>query len=338
MSVKKYTDLEKERIYLRDAIPLKTPFSIQVEVTNYCNYDCPFCIHSKEGWIEGYTGKYMHMDFELFKKLVNDIKEFPEKLKTFRLFLLGEPLIAPDLINELDYCFEMDISERVEITTNATLLNIELSTKILDIVAKHRNAKLYMRYSIETINQERNESLTGNKIKVSDICNNVAVFQQIRDEKGLNKKVSTFAKMFATGTEEDDLFKRMYEGNVDEVGFEYVSNLTNTEINLADGYKESIKAPVATNMPLVCHYPFIFMAVRADGMIRTCCIDYTMDTIVGDLKKNSLKEIWNGIELKRFRKMHLDGNRSRITACKNCQCLSTKEADIIDGIPSSLLD
>ena len=53
--MKKYTDLQENRILLKDRVPLSTPFSLQIEVTNYCNYACAFCIHSQPDFEKKYT-------------------------------------------------------------------------------------------------------------------------------------------------------------------------------------------------------------------------------------------------------------------------------------------
>lgn len=339
--MKKYTDLEKDRIKLRDQVPLKTPFSMQVEVTNYCNYACTFCVHSYPGFEKSYTGRWMHMDPNLFYKMVDDLKEFPEKLKTMRLFLLGEPLMAPALADELDYLMSGGVTERVEITTNAVLLNESKARELLEVAKGHPDVLLYVRYSIETIIQERNEKLTGNPVKIEQIRENVRRFQELRDEMGLNAHVFTYAKMFSVNEEENREFQRLYQGLADEVGFDILSNNTNREngkIDLIAGYQESAHLQIRDDLPKVCHFPFMFMQVCADGTAKACCPDYTMDTAIGNIKNESVKDIWNGEKLKNIRRIHLEHRREVIDACRFCQVLSDKESDNLDDVPVTILD
>jgi hypothetical protein len=59
--------------------------------------------------------------------------------------------------------------------------------------------------------------------------------------------------------------------------------------------------------------------VNFDGQVSVCCVDWSYGTIVGDLTKTSLTEIWNGTALREFRLAHLRGERATIAACANCQ-------------------
>ena len=43
--------------------------------------------------------------------------------------------------------------------------------------------------------------------------------------------------------------------------------------------------------------------------------------MVGDVNKESLKDIWNGEQLKQFRVMHLNGRKDEIKPCRNCHYL-----------------
>ena len=281
------------------------------------------------------------MDPLLFKKAMDDLKEFPDKLKTVRFFLLGEPLMAPALTEELDYCMAAGVTERIEITTNATLLTPAKSKEILDVAARHPDVLLYMRYSIETIDQARNERLTRNPVKIETIRENIRAFQMLRDEMGLAAHVFTYAKMFATNEAENSEFLRLYDGLADELGFDYLSNNSNRDngkIDFIASYPESKSIPVRNDLPAVCHYPFMFMDICADGTVKACCPDYTRDTAIGDIAKESLFDIWHGEKLKRIRRIHLEHHREDIPACRYCQGLSTKAEDNLDDVSVEVLE
>ena len=54
-----------------------------------------------------------------------------------------------------------------------------------------------------------------------------------------------------------------------------------------------------------------------DGLIAPCCFDKDASYRLGDIKKLSFKQIWNGKEYSRFRKLILK-SRSNIDICQNC--------------------
>jgi MoaA/NifB/PqqE/SkfB family radical SAM enzyme len=48
------------------------------------------------------------------------------------------------------------------------------------------------------------------------------------------------------------------------------------------------------------------------------CADWSHGTLVGDLKKESLTDIWHGEELKKIRLLHIAGKRRQIASCRDC--------------------
>jgi radical SAM protein with 4Fe4S-binding SPASM domain len=57
--------------------------------------------------------------------------------------------------------------------------------------------------------------------------------------------------------------------------------------------------------------------VTWDGKVVPCCFDKDAHFVLGDLNKNSFKEIWNGKAYNEFRSS-LIRSRSEIEICKNC--------------------
>ena len=49
-----------------------------------------------------------------------------------------------------------------------------------------------------------------------------------------------------------------------------------------------------------------------------CCVDWSWSSKVGNLKEQSLKDIWYGPALNEIRRRLLDGRRDTIKSCVNC--------------------
>ncbi|GFP37723.1 hypothetical protein HKBW3S44_01400 [Candidatus Hakubella thermalkaliphila] len=45
--------------------------------------------------------------------------------------------------------------------------------------------------------------------------------------------------------------------------------------------------------------------------------------VLGDLENASIKEVWGGEKLKKYRKVHLDKEFDKIPLCKDCTCYFT---------------
>ena len=66
-----------------------------------------------------------------------------------------------------------------------------------------------------------------------------------------------------------------------------------------------------------CHYPFYKMFVDWDGEIIFCSNDWGKERKVGNLVKQSLKDIWLGEDLSKIRKKLIVGDRSE-SPCSKC--------------------
>ena len=77
-------------------------------------------------------------------------------------------------------------------------------------------------------------------------------------------------------------------------------------------------APIpATPLPLFCGYPFREMYVGHDGRVTLCCYDIAFNEVVGDLRRESLLDVWCGEGLRRVRRQLLALDRTGL-ACAKC--------------------
>jgi radical SAM protein with 4Fe4S-binding SPASM domain len=60
------------------------------------------------------------------------------------------------------------------------------------------------------------------------------------------------------------------------------------------------------------------MTINWDGSVVPCCLDYEGEIILGNVKNQTLKEIWLGDGFKQFRKKLLKDINS-VDMCKKCR-------------------
>lgn len=215
--MEKYLELHNKRVLLREAIPLPMPFTLFVDPTNWCNFKCSFCPRNGEDFHK-YAGDYQHMPLSLFKKIVGDVKAFWGKLKVLRLFSLGEPLLSPHFKDIFQCAVNAELAERIELSTNGSLLSEEMAEHILETVRTYSGI-FYLRVSVYSVWQEKNLKITKNPIPIEVIRENVARFKRLRDEQGM-KNVEVYAKKLDTFDKENEDFLAMYGGVVDEAAIE----------------------------------------------------------------------------------------------------------------------
>jgi radical SAM protein with 4Fe4S-binding SPASM domain len=87
----------------------------------------------------------------------------------------------------------------------------------------------------------------------------------------------------------------------------------------------------------VCPYIFYSLSINSDGKVSLCFLDWSRKLIVGDCRKESLKNIWNSELMFNYRFMHLSKQRKDHPVCANCGQLSHCLPDDIDAYAETLL-
>lgn len=328
-----YTELQnRDRKRLEDLIPLEMPLALYVDPSNHCNFKCKFCARNFDDFRD-YAGTYQHMNFELFERLIDDLKAWG-RLKVLRLYYLGEPLLNPAFMSMLKLSVESEITERIEITTNGSLLNEYKSRELIDIVNRCETP-VYMRFSIYSVIQERHFEVTRSNLLVSQIRDNIAQLYRLRNSYGLTNPF-VYVKMIDTFTEENRLFFETYKDISDEIVIEEPMNWSSyQQRDLLSGIysAELLGQMKIKRVRKACSYPFYTLAINADGDVVVCCVDWSRHTKVGNIRVQTLKEIWQGDALKSFQVLHIEGKRELNKACRNCVMLNCcPELDDVDDI------
>lgn len=294
------------RQILADILPLPMPMSLHIEPTNVCNFRCVSCPQSLSGY-KRTVGYYQKMDMTLYEKILSDVKEMG-MLKALKLFGYGEPMLHPELGRMVRLAKEMKVADRIEFTSNVTMLNEKMIRQLIE-------AQLdYLRVSIYSLDQTAHESFTQTKFRVEHIYENLKHFREIRDMSGSHKPF-LYIKMFDfTTPEEAERFRQLYKPIADELSFEIVHNMS--------GYR-NIEEHLGIDIPVripkrICPQPFYMAAVAANGDVTICCVDWSLSAKVGNMNEQSLREIWFGERFQHYRRLTIEGHAYKIDACKNC--------------------
>jgi len=87
-----------------------------------------------------------------------------------------------------------------------------------------------------------------------------------------------------------------------------------------------------------CPYIFYGYSVNADGLVSSCFLDWGRKLVIGDVRTQSMKSIWNSDAMNALRLQHLDGRRKQNQVCGNCGQLSHCLPDNIDAHRPMLLE
>jgi MoaA/NifB/PqqE/SkfB family radical SAM enzyme len=318
------------RTRLETVIPLKTPFIINVDPSDACNFQCKFCPTGDRALMKATPGR-VHgvMDFDLYRKIIDDICQFEEPVRVLRLYKDGEPLMHPRFAEMIRYAKKSNCCQRIDTTTNASLLTPEKNLEIIDAGLDRINI------SIEGINAEQYKDFSGVRIEFEELVENIRHLYQNRRQCEMIVKING-----DTLTEADK--KRFYElfGDIaDGVYIEHIMScwpefeLNGVDINQEVGiYGQQIKEV------LVCPYVFYSFSINSDGSASTCFLDWARKLSIGDVKRQSVKEIWDGDALFEYQKAFLSMKRKGLDVCANCGQLSHGMPDNLDPYAAELLE
>jgi radical SAM protein with 4Fe4S-binding SPASM domain len=55
-----------------------------------------------------------------------------------------------------------------------------------------------------------------------------------------------------------------------------------------------------------------------DGTVSACCADQDHMMVVGNIKDNTIREIWKGKKMNDYRRMILEGRYCEVSICDDC--------------------
>lgn len=321
----KYSELRQaKRISLRDAVPLPGPLSIYVEPTNICNFKCVFCPESFDNFKE-ITGGYASLTPEDFSGIADQIGMFGT-VKTINFYMMGEPFANKHLFDLIEIAKKKSICEKIIVTSNGSLISAEKYQRVCE------GGLDYLRISIYGPNQEAHKKNTQSGVKLSRIIQNISGLKKFRDENNLQGPF-IYVKMIESQVPgENDEFLEVFSDMGDEVAIEPVMNWNNPEQGwLANISEEKLLDTAYFGMKKhVCPFPFYSLVIHSDMRVSVCCVDWDKKTLIGDLKENSLEEIWHGDALREFQMKHLQRKRHELEGCRNCTYLHTTPDSLED--------
>jgi len=300
-----------ERAILGDILPLDTPKLVQLFPVYACNFRCEYCFHALSKEQRGYDCDTVYMEFDLFKKSIDDMGAFPAKIKMLRIAGLGEPLMHKNIAEMVDYAKMSEKFRNVNIVTNAFLLNDELSLKLI-------KAKLDMlRISIQGISAQQYKEIADVKINFEKFVDNIRFFFEHRSETKVYIKIIDCALK----TEEDkNKFFEIFGDICDLISIEYMTptvegiDYDKLSERIDSSYTQSGNSLSDTK---ICPMPYYMIQINPDGYAIPCC-GWQIPIRLGNIKETSIVDIWNCQDYSGFRERMLTGAVNCGKVCAAC--------------------
>lgn len=330
MKAKKENLVNNERNKLEQVVPLATPYLLFIDVSDACNFKCKFCGMQTSDLTANMNKQIM--DLDLFKKIIDDIAEFPDKLKMLRVSGHGEPLLNKNLPEMIKYAKDKNVSEYIEFVTNGSYLNPALNRKLVEAGIDR------IRVSIEAVTEEGYKEISGVKINLNEFINNL---KDLYEHKG---NTEIYIKTVDCALKNQDEIDRYYElfGDIcdrifiDNViphwpGWDEMSDNEEYERGTVGVHGQEVKEVK------VCPYIFYYMWINPDGVVSPCTADWLRKNTIGNVNEESLMQIWKGESLKRMQIKMLSNQKKELECCKECLLPNYDSTDNIDDYAGEML-
>lgn len=313
----------EDRTPLQEVIPLATPFVLFVDPVNTCNFQCTFCPTGDRDLIKS-TGRWQgRIDFDVYKKVIDDLGEFDQPLKVLRLYKEGEPLLHTRFADMVAYAKQSGHVQYIDTTTNGYLLTPDKVGPILDAGIDRINI------SVDGMSSQQYWDFTKTRVDFDRFVDNIRKLYERKGECEICVKIpgdilseADRQRFFDTF---GDIADRVFIENFAPCWPTFdVEERTGIQIN--EGIYGNTIAEVA-----VCPYIFYSMAVNTDGSVSLCFLDWARKLDVGNVRTQSVRDIWLGEAMNAHRIAHLEGRRKENPTCRDCGQLSHCLPDNIDA-------
>jgi len=217
---------------------------------------------------------------EIFKKIADEAGTQPNFIG-FLFALYGEPLMNPHMVDLIKIVKKS--GKKSQITTNAVLLEEEM---VVDLI----NAGVdKIKVSFQGTTQEEYE-FWRRRGSYETTMNNVHTLLDVR--KRMKSDVYVQIGTSVCGDSDDDIraFLDYWESRVDNIYYDY-TGLSHVDRGANDyqDYAERFEAPIREEK---CFDLFTRLNILYNGEVAFCVDDE--DVRIGDLKTQSVAEIWAG--------------------------------------------
>ncbi len=269
------------------------PVEYIVETTAKCNLYCPMCPR------ETHKQPKEDMTDEIFERLVQEARGTGEHMM---LIGLGEPFMDRKIFDRIEYCERHGIATLL--STNGTFLDEKTAARLLDSPLAHITLS-FDGASKETFEHYRKGA------RFEKVRDNFVRFARMKHARRSRLQVVVQMVRMPGNAHEAGEFRRFWSAieGVDQV------RVKEDETNLVQP-----EAAHAGARGRRCHYLWRgAMYIKHDGRVYPCCQSYMLDGApVGDLRRQSLPEIFNSEAMRELRRLHASGRAGEVDMCARC--------------------
>jgi MoaA/NifB/PqqE/SkfB family radical SAM enzyme len=277
----------------------KIPPAISVELTNYCNLQCPYCTVPLKLRSEGMMAQ------ATFSRLVEQIRTLD--IRHVRLVGTGEPTLHPQFIRFVRQLatatrFLSLTSNWQRVTKGIVRAIIEAPVKLLNISVDGRNK-----------NEYEKSRVGGNFEKLLE---NLELLRDVRGEYRQRKFVNIRVMLRPSERPDEINLMQFWRKYGDEVTRQYIADWSGLDRDVYALECEVGRYPR-------CTLPFKQLDVYWNGNVPLCTYSHLQSgnregVLLGNINDSTLGQLWNSPLIRNYRHGHRARDNSLTPICKGC--------------------
>jgi len=276
------------------------PLLIAISASNICNAQCSNCVYTQNPELRAAYGSEPFMKPLIFNKIADEAGAFKSLI---RVSGTGEPLLNPDLLDEIEYAKK--VGAGIGLITNGALLDEEKIRRILEAEVEA------IEYSVDAMD-EAHYSMLRRGLDFNRVKANVLKTVALRNTMG--KKTAVMVSVVNRPVEDD------YVSHTVAYWSELVDNVISRkflrwgliqEENKTEGYLSKTER-------VPCPFPFERLNIDTSGNIRFCGYDVAYGESMGNVLEHTIEEVWTGEKFEQWRQYHLRRAFDKIPMCREC--------------------
>jgi radical SAM protein with 4Fe4S-binding SPASM domain len=233
------------------------------------------------------------MDVALFRKIADECARLG--IRHIRMHNYGEAFLDKRLAEKIAYAKQAGIPE-VGVITNGSLLGPEVAKSVIGAGLDAINI------SLDAAGKETFEA-TRLGLKYDRVMENVEGLVNLKRESGRARPKLILSFVRQDNSAEEQAFIDRWSQVADKIHVTELHNWAGTLHGRSD-------------VSFPCYRQWLTLTALWDGRVSLCCADFDGKVILGDLRAQTIEEIWNNEAYRRVRREQLESGGPAI--CRSC--------------------
>jgi len=276
------------------------PDHIQIQTITGCNGRCIFCPNGK-------TRRNIpmghRMDWDLYRSIVK--QAIAIGIRRYSVYLMNEPMLDRELPQRVEYVSaRIAKPQYIKVTSHGGLLTERMARGLLDAGLDK------LKISVQSLNPQTYRDIMG--LELSKTLSNIDRLLALKQQGGYKTPRLEIVMVDSVQTHDEiPAIKRYWQQRDIKLYIEPVENRADQH-NIRDSAVSARKLKAFS----WCRRLMEQIYILYDGRMLQCCADWEQRSVMGDLTRASLADIWQGKRYSDYRRRFAAGDvKGMICAC-----------------------